>query len=85
MKLSNQLRRKSFPTCFLQGQGQGHTSRCNGVLQHVVWARLGLAWRGFGVAKASSGAGLGLGLGLGLALALGLGLRLRLEPYQPTR
>ena len=60
MKLSNQLRRKPFPACFPQNQGQsqgqGHTSCCNGVLQHVVWARLGLAWRGSGVAKASSGA-----------------------------
>ena len=44
MKLSNQLRRKPFPACFPQNQGQsqgqGHTSCCNGVLQHVVWAAL---------------------------------------------
>ena len=37
MKLSNQLRRKPFPACFPQNQGQsqgqGHTSCCNALLQ----------------------------------------------------
>ena len=63
MKLSNQLRRKPFPACFPQSQGQSqgqsHTSCCNGVLQHVVWARLGLAWRGSGLAKVAVSAASG--------------------------